>query len=1394
MSAVAFDRAHLASRLLLLAVLCAITTQNFHAQTSTQPQPTASTLQVLLDRAHSLAARNENATAIQLWQQVLLADPKNQEALEGLALAWRRQGNRQESEKYLLVLLHQYPADSRIAEIEATPVQTAADSLLRQAGTLAANGHAAQAMTIYRGLYGETPPDGDIALAYYETEASLPTQRQAAISGLRALVAKYPGDANNVIALGKILIQDPSTRVEGIGLLQPYAADSTDAGRALHQALLWSAQDPAMAPFLRKYLQQNPDANLQQEIIHVQTQAGIPPDFTPVAIVGLANTPEEIAAFRALHDEKIQQAEHLFRAILASNEKDGPAWAGLGFVQEHQQKFTDAEASFLRAEHWGVPASLVRKPLLTAHFWKTMQAGTDALQQKHWSSAESAYQDALAQRPNSLDAMQGMAAALLADNKFDAAAAADRKLLHLAPTSRDGWRGLLSALVQSNKADAAWQELQLVPSSVQEQLRNDSGFLQSKATIEEAHGDVRASMETLHHALQLPPSALSPARRDQMQLQLAGLLALSGNTSDALNAYQKVLDADANNAPAWQGKLATLHDLHRDAEAWQLALHLPPLVQKAANANVGFLVTLANVAASLQKDSDAQRDLDAAMSLMQKQGSQPSVALLMQAAALSLQSGDSVQAAKNYRRALDGKPSDADAYMAWMGLLQALHAAGQDHKAQMQEQSIPIALRKRLLLDPKFLLILAAIEDALGDTQHAIQNMLRAEIIDQETQRTIGVQQQLTLCWLLYKARDGEQLLPRLLRLDRENDLNLAEQEQLAQLWIYWSLRRTDHARQIGLYPLAVQIMEAAHAAFPQNARLRETLAGAYIQNGQPQKTVQMYAEKNLRMATPEDARAAIGAAMAAAQEGKAKRWMQEARLRYSQNPALLVLDAQWEKDHDQEGQAIHDLQRALPLMSGDYQVDRPTPSDFIGNSTANGNPFAAHMTIASSPSQLPPGERSASPQALEALGNALQAAAQNKLFTVQGRRAAAVASAPVPMREQAEKRLQQLQGSMSSWLGTTPYINHRSATQGVEQMQDIETPTALSLQWNNTIRFTGIARWVFVQDGIQVSTDLLPMGTAPTGSALSAQSTSGMAGELQISARNIDISAGISPWEFPVHNILGSATVRIPSSRLQLNFTRASVQDSELSYAGLHNNDPSANRSPATAQVAGKIWGGVVSNLGGLDWSHGSARRGIYFTASAGELTGMHVQSNRMERGDAGSYWRLYKGDAGTLMLATNFFGMAYQHDELYFTYGQGGYFSPEYFLLENFPLTWTGHHGRTLHYDFEGTLGVQDFHQASALYYPLDPVLQSANITANPIYAGQSTLGLNYGVQADAAWLIAGHWYLGAFANANNASNYNQQIGGISLHYTLHRQHPNAKLPTGFFPYAGINTRRIP
>ncbi|HUZ05654.1 MAG TPA: tetratricopeptide repeat protein, partial [Acidobacteriaceae bacterium] len=246
-------------RLYVLATFCACAAGSSVAQTQAQTEaqtlaqaqsvPVASStsaaspmVRVLLNRARSLAARGEDDTAIQVWRQVLLADPENTEALAGVATAYRQVGNLAQSEIYVSRLRQVNPNDPHIASIEQMPAQMPRQQQLQQAGRLAMRGQAAQAMEIYRNLFGDQPPDGDVALAYYETESALPAGREGAIAGLRALTARYPADARYAIALGRILTDDPATRAEGIAMLQPYAATDANAARALQQASQWDTQ------------------------------------------------------------------------------------------------------------------------------------------------------------------------------------------------------------------------------------------------------------------------------------------------------------------------------------------------------------------------------------------------------------------------------------------------------------------------------------------------------------------------------------------------------------------------------------------------------------------------------------------------------------------------------------------------------------------------------------------------------------------------------------------------------------------------------------------------------------------------------------------------------------------------------------------------------------------------------------------------------------------------------------------------------------------------------------------------------------------------------------------------------------------------------------------------
>ncbi len=101
-------------------------------------------------------------------------------------------------------------------------------------------------MRIYKQLYGDHPPDGDIALAYYQTLYGTSNGKEEAIAGMRALAGRNPGDPRFVVGLGIMLTYDPKTRAEGIRVLKEHEKDP-GAQSALRQALVWEAANPTSA-------------------------------------------------------------------------------------------------------------------------------------------------------------------------------------------------------------------------------------------------------------------------------------------------------------------------------------------------------------------------------------------------------------------------------------------------------------------------------------------------------------------------------------------------------------------------------------------------------------------------------------------------------------------------------------------------------------------------------------------------------------------------------------------------------------------------------------------------------------------------------------------------------------------------------------------------------------------------------------------------------------------------------------------------------------------------------------------------------------------------------------------------------------------------------------------
>jgi hypothetical protein len=152
----------------------------------------------------------------------------------------------------------------------------------------------------------------------------------------------------------------------------------------------------------------------------------------------------------------------------------------------------------------------------------------------------------------------------------------------------------------------------------------------------------------------------------------------------------------------------------------------------------------------------------------------------------------------------------------------------------------------------------------------------------------------------------------------------------------------------------------------------------------------------------------------------------------------------------------------------------------------------------------------------------------------------------------------------------------------------------------------------------------------------------------------------------------------------------------------------------------------------------------------------------------------------------------MHYAHNLRYFTYGQGGYFSPEAYFLASMPLSWTGHYGPDLHYSITGSIGAQSFQENSEAYFPLDRRLQAA--FKNQRVPVQSIVGANYDLQTEVAYRLQDHWYVGGFLDFNNTRDYESQSGGFFVRYLFRPQAESSDGPIGAFPRDGYRPVMVP
>ncbi len=826
--------------LVLAAVVCSL------------PAPAQSAAeQALLQKAQSQEQSGHIDLAAQTWQQILLSDPNNQEALAGLGRWAKLSGNDAEAQTYIDRLRAVNPNSPEIAKIETLVSNKTQNELLGQAAELAKNGHNEEALKIYRQTFGTHPPD-NWALAYYDTEAGVPAELPDAINGLRGLAAKYPSDPQYTIDLGRVLTYDPRTRAEGEKILSQYPQDTT-AQTALRNALTWDVQNPATIPAVREYLKLHPDPELAKELAETEAQQSS-------ATAGIARTPAEREAFNELAANHLNRAQQMFVDLTVKQPTNPRALAGLGFVRMKQSNFAEAAQYFEQAQNNGLKIPLIAQSLATARFWNAMQLGTQALNANRLDDAIRQYQAALALRPGNINALSGEAGAYMRMQAPDLAVPVYQALLHRQPQSPAWWRGLFNAQAQAGQGRDAILTENKFPPALKKSVARDPDYLRNLARAYVAAGQDAQAQKTLVQAMNLKYSAGEEKIRTDITLQYAALLAQDKDYAQSSDIYHRVIRADPNNIDAWQGLVSMQHLAGHDADAIAIVERMPPDAYDSALRSGGFLSELAAIYQSQNHPDVAQDFLERAVKSYQDNGQPLPISLQLQVAALDLDRNHSEGAYNIYRSVLTQHPDNLD---AWKGLMAALHATDHDADALAQIQEIPQTIRKQLASDPEYQQTLAAVYAANGDERSALGLLTQVEDYYHAAGKQAPASVDIANAWRLMNVGDDRDLYRQLMTLGDRRDMSDEQRRQVQTIWATWAQRRAAVATAAGNTRRAVDILTAAAQAFPGNPAVSKALAAGFVQAGQPKDAMAIFLSLDMTNATAYDYQSMIGAALA---------------------------------------------------------------------------------------------------------------------------------------------------------------------------------------------------------------------------------------------------------------------------------------------------------------------------------------------------------------------------------------------------------------------------------------------------------------------------------------------------------------------------------------------------
>jgi tetratricopeptide (TPR) repeat protein len=487
-----------------------------------------STFDALFKQAEYWQDKNRNDLAKDSLQRVLNADPANLEAIYRMGLISAREGDDAQVQQWINRMAQIAPMDPRVKELAAAKTAESVDpATLAEARRLAATGQYEAALKRYQEVFGGTTPTQDLAPEYYLTLAGTAGGQNEAKQQLKKLHQSRPGYTNAKQAYAQVLSYAENSRREGITMLAEMAPSSAVAESSWRQALLWLNATSADKKYYDQYLSAHPNdlelMNYYQDKIQNRKAAAVVNSRT--------------RGYQALNANKLPEAERLFRKALAENSKDAEAVAGLGLIELRQQKFAAAKQTLSQAIAMApAKASSWRDAYQSAEFYGAMQSARQLMENQQDERAL-----ALIEPFTTTKGPRGYEAKVMAGQlqhklgRLDDAMQSYNSVIQQNPSHTEAKLGLIAVLQSMGR----WSDAERLAAQLSDSDRNKIAYV-SQAEVQKLRTDAANTNDllaeiNLRRAMKLAPSD------PWVRLDLARLVSKQGDDARARTIVEPLL-------------------------------------------------------------------------------------------------------------------------------------------------------------------------------------------------------------------------------------------------------------------------------------------------------------------------------------------------------------------------------------------------------------------------------------------------------------------------------------------------------------------------------------------------------------------------------------------------------------------------------------------------------------------------------------------------------------------------------------------------------------------------------------------------------------------------------------------------------------------------------------